>query len=149
MRCSEIMKTDIECLEPQDTAEHAAAKMRDQNVGFLPVCDEQKKVLGALTDRDITTRLVAEGKPGGTPAEQIMTSDCVACGPDDDVEAAQRLMAKHQKSRIMCVDEDGVLKGVISLSDVAQHDGGARTTETLRQVTSREAKAAKPQQAST
>jgi len=140
MRCEEIMKKDVECVTPRDTAENVAAKMRDHNVGFLPVCDEDRKVLGAVTDRDIAIRLVAEGKSASTPAEQIMTSDCVACSPGDDLERAQQLMAKHQKSRIMCTDADGRLIGIISLSDIARHGSGDRASETLRQVSAREAK---------
>lgn len=140
MRCSEIMKKDIECVMPQDTAEHAATKMRDQNVGFLPVCDENEKVLGALTDRDIAIRLVAEGKPFSTQVSDVMTTDCVACAPDDDLEKAEQMMEQHQKSRIMCVDSDDKLVGVISLSDIAQHESGDRASQTLRKVSGREAR---------
>jgi CBS domain-containing protein len=140
MRCEDIMKKDIECVMPRDAAEDVAAKMRDHNIGFMPVCDEDRKVLGAVTDRDIAIRLVAEGKPASTPAEEIMTSDCVACSPDDDLEHAEQLMAKHQKSRIMCTDAEGRLIGIISLSDIARHERGDRASETLRQVSAREAK---------
>src|SRR5262249_47263149 len=58
MRCEEIMKRDIECVSPKTSASEAARRMRDQNVGFLPVCQPEKKVVGTVTDRDIAVRLV-------------------------------------------------------------------------------------------
>ena len=140
MTCDEIMKRDVECVSPGDTVEDAAARMRDANVGFLPICDQSRKVLGTLTDRDITIRLVAAGKPGSTLVEDVMTRDAVTCRPDDDIREAQVSMAEHEKSRIMCVDEEGRLAGVISLSDIAQHELGDRAAEILREVSEREAR---------
>lgn len=139
MRCEEIMKRDLECVSPRDTVEDAACRMRDENVGFLPVCDQSRKVLGTLTDRDIAVRLVAGKLPGSTLVEDIMTREVVACRPQDDLREAERLMAENHKSRIMCIDDAGSLVGVISLSDIAQHERGARASETLRQVSEREA----------
>jgi CBS domain-containing protein len=138
MRCEEIMKRDIERVSPRDTVEDAACRMRDENVGFLPVCDQSKKVLGTLTDRDIAVRLVAGKKPGSTLVEDIMTREVIACRPQDDIRKAEKLMADHHKSRIMCIDDAGSLIGIISLSDIAQHESGARASETLRQVSERE-----------
>jgi CBS domain-containing protein len=140
MTCDEIMKRDVECVSPGDTVEDAAARMRDANVGFLPICDQSRKVLGTLTDRDITIRLVAAGKPGSTLVEDVMTRDAVTCRPEDDIREAQVSMAEHEKSRIMCVDEEGRLAGVISLSDIAQHELGDRAAEILREVSEREAR---------
>jgi CBS domain-containing protein len=139
MRCEEIMKRDVECVSPRDTVEDAASRMRQANVGFLPVCDQSNKVLGTLTDRDIAIRLVAARKPGSTHVEDVMTTEVVACRPEDDVREAENAMAQHQKSRIMCVDDGGRLVGVISLSDIAQHETGERASETLREVSEREA----------
>jgi len=63
MRCAEIMKQDVGCTSPRDTVASAAEKMRAQNIGFVPVCDDDKKVLGTVTDRDIAIRVVAEQNP--------------------------------------------------------------------------------------
>jgi CBS domain-containing protein len=139
MLCKEIMKHNVECISPEESTEFAAQKMRDQNVGFLPICDETMKVLGTITDRDIAIRLVAENLPATTPVEEVMTPDVVACKSTDDVRKVEQLMGKHQKSRIMCLDDAGHLVGVISLSDIAQHERGARAAQTMRQVTEREA----------
>jgi CBS domain-containing protein len=138
MLCQEIMKRNVECISPDESAVLAAQKMRDQNIGFLPICDDDMSVLGTITDRDIAIRLVAEGLPGSTPVEEVMTPEVVACKPSDDVRKVEQLMGRHQKSRIMCLDDDGHLIGVVSLSDIAQHEG-KRAVETMRQVTDREA----------
>jgi CBS domain-containing protein len=138
MKCKEIMKQAVECVSPRDTVEDAAGRMREENIGFLPICDQSNKVLGTLTDRDVAIRLVAAKKPGGTMVEDIMTREVVACRPDDDIRDAEKLMAEHHKSRILCVDEDGRLAGVISLSDIAQHERSGRVAETLREVSERE-----------
>jgi CBS domain-containing protein len=140
MRCEEIMKKDVECLSLQSTAQEAAKKMREQNVGFLPICDGSKKVLGTVTDRDLVLRVMADGAKMNTAVKDIMTHEVVACRPDDDLKKAAGVMATRHKSRIMCVDLNGRLVGVISLSDIAQRDDGT-AVQTLRQVTEREARA--------
>jgi CBS domain-containing protein len=93
-----------------------------------------------LTDRDIAIRVVAAKKRASTLVEDVMTREVVACRSRDDVRDAERAMAKNHKSRIMCVDADGRLLGVISLSDIAQHEKGGRASETLREVSEREAR---------
>ncbi len=140
MRCQEIMKQDLECISPRDTVEDAAQRMRDENIGFLPVCDESRKVLGTLTDRDIAVRVVAARKPTSTMVEEVMTREIIACQPKDDMREAEKAMAEHHKSRIMCCDDQGTLVGVISLSDIVRHEGARRATSTLLEVSEREAR---------
>jgi len=140
MKCKELMKTDVECVSPSDTAQSAAKRMRDANIGFLPVCDASKRVLGTLTDRDLAIRLIAENRPATTRIEEVLTREAIACRPEDDLRKAEELMARYQKSRMMCVDEEGRLVGVISLSDIAQRESGARASQTLRDVSQREAR---------
>jgi CBS domain-containing protein len=141
MRCEEIMKRDVECLSPGQTVQEAARQMRKENISFLPVCDEVKNVLGTITDRDIAIRLVADGRDASTSIDDIMTREVVACRPQESVQVAERLMAENQKSRIMCTDDDGRLVGVISLSDLAKYERGEQASDTLRKVSSREARA--------
>ena len=136
MQCQEIMKRNVECVSPGERTADAARKMRDANVGFLPVCGDDGKVLGTLTDRDIAIRLVAENQPGDRPIEEIMTKEVVACRPDADLHEATRLMREHHKSRILCTEADGRLLGVISLSDIAQV--AEDSSDTLRDVSARE-----------
>ena len=139
MRCEEIMKRDVECVGPQDTARDAALKMRDSNVGFLPVCDESRRVLGTLTDRDLAIRLIASNRSPSTAISDLMTREVVFCRPIDDLHRAEQLMAQNHKSRILCCDDGGRLVGIISLSDVAQHEEDRELADTVRHVTEREA----------
>jgi len=137
MLCSEIMKLDVECVSPKTSLREAARAMRDRNIGFLPVCDEERRSIGVVTDRDIAVRAIAEGCGDSTPVETIMTREVVSCRPEDELRHAHELMARHRKSRIVCVDRRGRVKGVISLSDLADLDeleGGS----TLREVSARE-----------
>lgn len=138
MRCEEIMKADVECLPPSATVHVAAKRMRDAKVGFLPVCDAHGTVLGVVTDRDITIRLVAEGLAFETPVERIMTNEVVSCAPRDDLRKAQRIMGENRVGRILCIDEIGRLCGVISLSDIAMHEESGIAAQTMRQVSERE-----------
>lgn len=139
MRCQDLMKREVHCVSPDDTAQEAARRMRDGNIGFLPICDGAHKVVGTLTDRDLALRIVAAGESAGTPVERIMSRDVVSCLATEELDMAHSLMAQHQKSRMVCVDHDGRLAGVISLSDLALYDNGTQATHTLRQVAEREA----------
>lgn len=140
MRCEDIMKRHVQCALPSDTVQTAAQRMRDDNVGFLPVCDAARRVVGTLTDRDLAVRIVAAGRPPQTPIEEVLTPDVISCRPEDDLHAAQQLMAMHHKSRIVCVDRAGHLAGVISLSDIAQQDTTGRSSQILRDISEREAR---------
>jgi CBS domain-containing protein len=139
MKCRDIMKSDIECVSPSSTIQNAALRMREENVGFLPVCDESMRCVGTITDRDIAIRAVADGLPSNTAVDALMTPEVVSCSPQDDLAYARELMAQHHKSRIVCVNREGRIEGVISLSDIAQLSE-LSGIDTLRQVASREAR---------
>lgn len=139
MRCEDIMKRNAECIGPTRAVQEAARRMRTSNIGFLPVCDSNGKVLGAITDRDIAVRVVAEGLPLTTAVADVMTTEVVACRPDDEVTDAKQLMGWHQKSRVMVTNENGCLVGVISLSDIAKVEERSRASQTKREITEREA----------
>lgn len=119
MRCHELMKTDIAFVRPSDQVRHAAELMKSRNVGFVPVCSDERKVVGVITDRDIAVRCVADGRPATTAVREVMTREIVACRPEDDVKTAELAMARHQRSRILCLGDHQYLLGVISLSDFA------------------------------
>jgi len=138
MLCQDLMKSSVKCVSPETTVEQAAEMMRDEGVGFLPICDEDGHVLGTITDRDITIRAVASHEPPDQPIERFMTEHVVACRPTDDLSYAEELMSQEKVSRIMCIGTDGTLEGVISLSDIAQLEDGARASATLRNVSGRE-----------
>jgi len=122
MLCSEIMTTDVEYISAQTTLREAACRMRDLNIGFLPICDEFERPIGTLTDRDIAVRAVAYGVPPTTTVQHLMARELVSCSSSDDVERARELMEAYSKSRIICTGTDGRLVGVISLADLTQVD---------------------------
>lgn len=139
MQCKDIMKTDVVRVHPTDTVALAATKMRERNVGFLPVCDSDGRVRGAITDRDITLRVVSLNKDSKTPVAEAMTPDAIVCAPGDDIRIAEELMAKNHKARMMCTDVTGKLVGIISLSDIAKHEPSSRRTgKLLSEVADRE-----------
>jgi len=140
MRVENIMTRNLAYVHEGDSVQEAAAVMRDENLGFLPVCDEEQHVLGTITDRDIAIRLCADdGIASATAVGAIMTSDVIACSPDADITFAERQMARHCRSRVLVIDEDGRLVGVVSIADVALRDSDKRTAHTLRKIVAREA----------
>lgn len=139
MRCEKIMKRDFAYVVPGDSVQRAALLMREQNIGFLPVCDEEERAIGALTDRDLALRVCADANdPSRITVADVMTNEVIACGPYDELSDAENLMAEHRRSRIMIVDEYGRLLGVISLSDIVQRDSNRHAARTLRKIVSRE-----------
>ncbi len=139
MLCEQIMNRNVKSLKEQDTALTAARVMRDANIGFLPVIGGGGKVVGTLTDRDLVVRLAADGGALTTPVTGVMSREVVTCNPRDDLHRAEQLMQDHRKSRIICVDEQGHAVGVISLSDIAQHEDGSQLGKLVRSITKREA----------
>jgi CBS domain-containing protein len=136
MRCEEIMNADVERVRGSDSVQEAAARMRDRDIGFLPVVDDQGVVVGTVTDRDIAIRVVAEGGDVTTPITMCMTREVIGCFKADNVHKAEELMALYQKSRIVILDDHGMLAGVISLADLARRRGEHETGETVRDVKS-------------
>lgn len=139
MRCEELMTSEVEILRAKETVREAARRMRDLNIGFLPICDDADQLVGVITDRDIALRVVAEGRRGDLAVEQVMTEEVITCRPEDDVRLAEALMRTNQKARLVCVDETGEVAGVISLVDIAQYDDERRAGQVVADVTEREA----------
>ena len=139
-RCARVMKTVPQSVNDDDSIQIAAEIMAAANIGFLPVCDDGGKVVGTVTDRDIVVRAIARGlDPALAHVAEVMSRNVVACRPDDELALAEQFMADYQVSRLVITDEDGVLAGVISLSDIAEHEPARRAARTLRAVAAREA----------
>lgn len=113
----DIMTDEIECCTLLDNVFEVAVKMRELNVGAIPIVD-QDKLVGMITDRDIVIRGVAEKHPGSTKVEAIMSNDLITVTPDTTNKEAAKLMAEHQIRRLPVVD-DGKLIGIVSLGDFA------------------------------
>lgn len=142
MNCSELMKTNVACCKASEPVENVAELMKSRNIGFVPICGDDGSVIGTLTDRDLTIRVLAEHRgASSTRAADVMTREVVCCRPDEDLSVAERLMSDHKKSRIICVDDQKHPVGVISLSDIADRDNAARSSGLLSSISQREARA--------
>lgn len=116
----DIMTGGVTCARPEMTLQEAAERMRDLNVGPLPVCGENDHLVGFITDRDITIRGVAAGKdPRTTPVREVMTPDIVCCWDDQTISDAAQLMEQHQVRRLAVLDRNQRLVGILSLGDLA------------------------------
>ena len=123
MRVFETMTPNVVSVMPETTLMDAALMMRNLDVGPLPVIDEGRLV-GVITDRDITVRATAEGRdPRVTRVGEIMSAEVVACAEGDDVRSAARLMQDAKLRRLLVVDGAGNLKGIVSLADLVLQTG--------------------------
>lgn len=120
MQIKDVMTPGVECTQPSATLREAAQKMRDLDVGPLPVCGDDERLAGMITDRDITVRAVAEGRdPGTTLVRDVMTPKVIYCFEDQDVSEAARLMEENQVRRVVVLNDQKRLVGILSLGDLA------------------------------
>ena len=135
MKLSSIMTGGIETIRPQATLAEAAKKMASQDIGSLPVCADRRRVVGIITDRDITVRAVARGMdPNQTRVEEVMTRDVLSCRSDSEVEDACQLMEKRQVRRLLVTADDDTPVGIVSLGDIALCLRESQSGEVLRKV---------------
>lgn len=119
MKLGTLMTRQVEVVAPSASLRQAARMMRDHEIGPVPVV-ENGRVVGILTDRDIAIRGVAEGRdPEKTTVADIMTRDVDCCQEDEDVEKAAKLMSDKQIRRLVVLDRERRLAGIVSLGDLA------------------------------
>jgi CBS domain-containing protein len=136
MQLSEIMTFNPVVLSPNTMLREAAQKMRELDSGVMPV-GENDRLVGMLTDRDITVRATADGRdPNTTPVRDVMTSDVIYCYADHDIEMAARTMAENQIRRVIVLDRDKRLVGIASLGDLALHAPSERLAGEVTEVVS-------------
>jgi len=135
MTVKELMHEKVETVKPDDTVKHAAIVMEACEIGPLPVCDGQKMV-GIVTDRDITVRAVAAGRdPNTTSVREVMTAETIAtCRPEQSVDEAVELMRRHEVRRLPVLDDGKRLVGIVALADLAQHTGARTSGEAVQAV---------------
>ncbi len=133
--CRDVMKENLVTCRPTDTIHWCARLMRDWNVGLLPVTGQDGRLFGVVTDRDLTVRVLAEGRPAGTEVSAVMTKDPVVVKWDEALETAEIRMGTAKKSRILVVDEAGTCVGIVSLSDIAVAEKRSRSGSLLSRVT--------------
>jgi CBS domain-containing protein len=135
MKLSEIMTSDVVVMQPDDSLQSAAKKMRDRNIGFLPVCDGEE-LIGVISDRDITIRALADGMDVNIMlGRDLMTVPAIYCFDDQDVSEAAKIMEENQIRRLVVLSRDEKrLVGVISLGDLARNEPADRSGQVLQKV---------------
>jgi CBS domain-containing protein len=119
MQVRDVMTPHVEVIHPGATLREAAQKMKSLDVGPIPVCDGER-IQGILTDRDITVRATAEGRdPNTTRVRDVMTEDVFYCFEDQDVQDAAEIMERAQIRRLVVLNRDKRLVGIVSLGDLA------------------------------
>jgi CBS domain-containing protein len=122
MQVQEIMTPTVHIADPNMTIRDAARRMRADNVGALPV-GENDRLIGMVTDRDIVVRAVAEERSAGnTTIREVMSEGICYCFEDNDIEEAAQMMAKHQVRRLPVLNRDKRLLGVVALADLGRSE---------------------------
>src|ERR1041385_6676915 len=130
----DVMTSDPSTVERNASIVDAARVMKQTDAGVVPVT-ENGRLTGMVTDRDIAIRVVAEGKdPQSTTVREVASTDLVTVDPQQDLDEALRLMAKHQVRRLPVVEEDGRLVGVVAQADVARYGDDTKTGQVVQEI---------------
>lgn len=125
----EIMTSNVVTVNETQSVQEAAALMSEYNIGAIPVVNNNKQIVGIVTDRDITLRTTAQGEDAQTPVSEVMTAQQIVQGtPDMDVHQAANLMAEQQIRRLPVV-ENGQIVGMVALGDLAVQNKYANEAE--------------------
>ena len=136
MKVKDCMCNKVAYVDPRCSVEQCAKIMNENHIGCLPVCDNTKKVVGLVTDRDILLRTVGCGKDAKTtPVGDIMTANVFSCNPEQDINTAQKVMAENQIRRLPVIENNKIV-GILTLGDLAKNlnvstEGVATTLENI------------------
>jgi CBS domain-containing protein len=119
MNASDIMTPSPRCCSPSDSVLDVARTMRDNDCGAVPII-ENGRIVGIVTDRDLTVRALAEGKGADTKVSDVITADPHCCRADDDIRDVEKIMADNQIRRVPVVDAEGCCVGIVSQADLAR-----------------------------
>ncbi|WP_186577577.1 CBS domain-containing protein [Aquibacillus kalidii] len=114
----EIMSTELTYCTADDSIMEAAIKMKEKNVGIIPICGSNRELLGMVTDRDMVVRGYAKELSGSSKVNEVMSDKLVSVAPEASVQEASTIMAEHQIRRLPIVDR-GELVGILALGDLA------------------------------
>jgi CBS domain-containing protein len=124
MQVKDVMTSGVECISPNTTLREAAQKMKELDVGPLPICGEDDRLAGMITDRDITVRAVAAGlDPSTAQVRDVMTPNIIYCYEDQDISDAAHMMEQNQIRRLLVLNREKRLVGILSLGDLAVDTG--------------------------
>lgn len=131
-RIEDIMTRDVECATPDMPLRSVAERLKSLDIGSMPVC-EGRRVVGIITDRDITIRAVAAGKDAErTTAADVMSKDVIACRANDSVDQAQKIMHDRQIRRLPIVDDQGDLVGYLAMAKIARTEPEGESGRVLK-----------------
>ena len=129
MKVKECMCKEVECLNSNSTIKDCAKLMSEKNIGCVPVCDENKNIVGLVTDRDVILRSIACDKDvNSTPLSEIMTTNICSCKEEDEISNAEKIMCENQIRRLPVTDEDGRIVGIISLANLCKNTNSVGDT---------------------
>ena len=133
----EIMTGGVECAQAQDTVLDAAKKMDQLSVGALPICGEDNRLKGMITDRDITIKVVAQGQdPASVKVIDLADqSEVVTIGADDSLDEALATMSKHQVRRLPVIDGHELV-GIVSMADIASNVEDDKAGDVIQAISS-------------
>lgn len=127
------MTTDVDYVTPKDNVYEVAVKMKEDNVGMIPVI-EHDTLIGVITDRDLVVDGIAEKRPGSTRVTDVMQHTLITANPEMSEEEAARLMSENQVRRLPVL-ENGKLVGIVSLGDLAlSHKGNDTAGDALEEI---------------
>lgn len=135
-KARDIMSDDCTCIGENETALDAAKTLAELDVGALPICGEDDRLKGMITDRDIVVKVLAEGRdPADTKAGEVGAGDgqTVTIGADDPIDEALRTMTEHKVRRLPVID-DQRLVGIISQADIATNLEDATTGDLVEAI---------------
>jgi CBS domain-containing protein len=122
MKVEDVMTNDVALCHQEANLAEAVALMWNADCGSLPVVADGGRVIGILTDRDIAMAVGTRNRrPAEIPVSEVMSKDVYFCGPDDDIHAALKTMRKDRVRRLPVIDEQGTLRGIVSMNDVVLH----------------------------
>jgi CBS domain-containing protein len=130
MNVSDVMAPDVRIARPDQTVEEAACIMAEIDAGVLPV-DDNDRLIGMITQRDIAVRCVAKGKGPETKVSEVMSEEVKYCFADQEIEDVAENMANLQVRRLPVIDRNKRLVGIVSLGDLATTGGGTDAGEAL------------------
>ena len=133
MKVSKCMTRDVELVSPTQTIRDAAQMMADLDAGALPV-QQDDRLVGMITDRDIAVRAVAQGKSPETPVRDVMSPEVLYCFDDQEIEDVSRNMGEAKVRRLPVVNRDKRLVGIISIGDLALKEEQTLTGSTIARI---------------
>ena len=130
MKVKDVMTADVKSCRPETNAAEAVKMMWDQDCGALPIVNNDRKVVGMITDRDLSVAVATRGRAAERIAvKDVATGKAYTCRVDDDVPAALEVMKAQQVRRLSVVDAEGRLKGILSINDIVLHSGAASPSQ--------------------